>query len=426
MTDTELEDRLTALLEGRAATISTVRPIRFGPSNKGRTRLSPAPFAAAAAVAAVLVTVGGTVVGIRAVHYHTLPFGGTRSSAVSSPPPSPTAGRGCTVAMPQSWQQAITAGQIPLDHPINGVISVNAGTGDYLVEQVRPATAGGSGQVTLAVFHGKVGQDVAQLPGSGSTEPLANASAAVTADWIGFGLHQRGSNNGYDTAMLYNRHTRQSVVLQDLRSARPTSSQLNGGPILFGGSVYWLEATYGRGPSLVKSYELASGARTSTPVQAAENLVYYGTGLAVVTRSDQGTALVNFTGTPLAPAAIRAASNAGYFSYDGTTLRWWDYFENPSQPVLYANRPGNAQVSRLVVHGDNATGPNTWPFVEQTIALPSSIFDSRSGSRLSVPKGLTVQAVVGDQVLIGTGATDPISNHGLSLVSLQDLPPAHC
>ncbi len=412
----ELEDRLAAMFERRAATIDTVRPIRFGSSDKGRTRLSAAPFAAAAAVVAVLVTVGGTVVGIRAVHYDTLPFGGTRSTAVSSPLPSPIASRGCTVAVPQSWQRAIGAGQIPLDHPINNVISVNAGTGDYLVEQTRP------GQLTLAVFNGKVGQDVAQLPGNGSTEPLADGSAAVTADWIGYGLHQRGSNNGYDTAMLYNRRTRQSVVLADQTSV---TGQLNSAPILFDGKAYWLEANYGgQRPSLVKSYDLASGARASTPVQSAEDLVYYGTGLAVVTRSDRGTALANFTGKPLAPAAIQAAANLGYTSYDGTTLRWWNYFED--QPVLYANRPGSSQVSRLVVHGDNAMAPNTWPFVEQTIELPSSIFDSRTGVRLTVPKGTNVQAVIGDQVLIGTGATDPVSNHGLSLVPLKDLPPAHC
>ncbi|HET6210264.1 MAG TPA: hypothetical protein VFD94_07770, partial [Jatrophihabitans sp.] len=116
----------------------------------------------------------------------------------------------------------------------------------------------------------------------------------------------------------------------------------------------------------------------------------------------------------------------GYPTYDGTTLRWWDFTGNPFLPVLFANRPGSSQVSRLPIHGDNMTGLTTWPFVEDTLSPPSSIFDSRTGTRLSVPKDLTVQAVVGDQVLIGTGATDPISNHGLSLVSLQEPPPAHC
>ncbi|HEX4727754.1 MAG TPA: hypothetical protein VH298_08140 [Jatrophihabitans sp.] len=425
MTDTELEDRLTALFEDRAATINALRPIRFSPSGKGRTWLSPAPFAVAAAVAAVLVTVGGTVVGIRAAHHDAKPLGNNRSTAAISTPPTPTATPTvCAVTMPQSWQRAITAGTIPLDHPINNVISVSAGTGDYLVEQVRPASAGGSGQVTLAVFHDKVGQDVAQLPGSGTTLPLADGSAAVTPDWIGYGLHQRGSNNGYDTAMLYNRHTRQNVVLADRTSS---AGQLNSAPILYGGRAYWLEASYGgQHPSLVKSYDLTTGVRASTPVPSADELVYYGTGLAVVTRSDQGTALANFTGRPLAPAVIQAAANPGYVTFDGTTLRWWNYFENVSLPVLYANRPGSSQVSRLAIHGDNMTGLTSWPFVQQTLDLPSSIFDSRTNTRVSVPKGLTVQAVIGDQVLIGTGETDPGSNRGLSLVSLKDLPPAHC
>ncbi|HEX4727023.1 MAG TPA: hypothetical protein VH298_04455 [Jatrophihabitans sp.] len=427
MTDTELEDRLTALFEHRAAIVSTVGPVRFDSTGKGRTRLSPAPFAVAAAIAAVLVTVGGTVVGIRAVHHDGAPPVGKQSTGVTTgavPTPTSTANRACIATMPQSWQRAITAGNIPLDHPINNVISVNASTGDYLVEQVQPATAGGSGQVTLAVFNGKAGQDVAQLPGNGSTLPLADGSAAVTPDWIGYGLHQRGSNNGYDTAMLFNRRTRQSIVLADRTSA---GGQLNSAPILFGGKAYWLEAFYGgQQPSLVKSYDLATGTGASTPVPAAEDLVYYGSGLAVVTRSDQGTALTNFTGTPLAPAAIRAAANPGYASYDGTTLRWWNYLDNLSLPVLYANRPGSSQVSGLPINGDNMTGLTTWPFVEQIIALPTSIFDARTGTRLSVPKGLTIQAVMGEQVLVGTGGTDPFSNRGLSLVSLKDLPPKHC
>jgi hypothetical protein len=417
MTDTELEGRLAAMLERRAGDIPTVRPIRFEPSEEAVARPSLAPFAVAAAVAAVLVAVGGTVIGIRAVHHDPTPVGKQHTNVTSTPTPTPTPTRACTVSLPQSWQQAISAGQIPLDHPLNNVISVNAGTGDYLVEQTRP------GQVTLAVFNGKVGQDVAQLPGNGSTLPLADGSAAVTADWIGYGLHQRGSNNGYDTAMLYNRHSRQSIVRADRTSA---TGQLNSAPILFGGRAYWLEARNDQQPSLVRSYDLATGTRTSTPAPAAEELVYYGTGLAVITRSDQGTALANYTGKPLASAAIRAAVNPGYPTYDGTTLRWWNFNDNPFLPVLYANRPGSNQVSRLPIDGDNMTGLTTWPFVEQVISLPSSIFDSRTGARLSVPKGLTVQAVIGNQVLIGTGATDPVSSHGLSLVSLKDLPPAHC
>ncbi|HJQ01522.1 MAG TPA: hypothetical protein VJ851_07970 [Jatrophihabitans sp.] len=419
MTDTELEDRLATMFERRAAGITTVPPIRFAPPDQIRTRTSPAPFAVAAAVAAVLVAVGGTVVGIRAVHHQSPPLGGDRSTTATptSSAPSPSEIAVCRANMPQSWQRAITAGQIPLDHPINNVISVNAGTGDYLVEQVRPE------QVTLAVFHGKTGQDVAQF--NGTTEPLADGSAAVTADWIGYGLHQRGGNNGYRTAMLYNRHTGQSITLDDLTAA-DTAGQLNGGPILFDGKAYWLEEFPSQHRGLVKSYDLASGTRTSTPVTAATALVYYGTGLAVITQSDQGSGLVNYIGKALAPAALRAAADAGYFTFDGSTLRWWNYSSgSSSQTFLYANRPGSSQVNRLPLAGTNMTGVSSWPFIEETLPPPSPILDLRTSARLSVPTGLTVQAVLGDQVLIGTGATK-LGNGGLSLVSLKDLPTVHC
>jgi hypothetical protein len=422
MTDTDLEDRLTGMFERRAATVKTVRQIQFDGFDERRTGPSPVPFAVAASVVAVLVAVGGTVVGIRAAHHDAKPLGNNRSTAVISTPPTPTAtATVCFVTMPQSWQRAITAGQIPLDHPINNVISVNAGTGDYLVEQVRPATAGGSSQVTLAVFHGRTGEDVTQLPGD--TEPLADGGGAVTTDWIGYGLHRQGSDNSYRAAMLYNRHSHQSIVLDDLTS---DGGQLNSPPILYGGKAYWLEAFYAEHRGLVKSYDLASGTRTSTPITAAVGLVYYGSGLAVITQSDQGNTLTNYAGTALAPAAIQATVDATYFNYDGSTLRWWNYADNLTQPALYANRPGSAQVSRLVIPGYSMTGPATWPLVEQTSSPLAPIFDSRTNVRVTGPDGLTVQAVIGDQVLIGTGATDPISNHGLSLVSLKDLPPVHC
>jgi hypothetical protein len=342
------------------------------------------------------------------------------------PAPTATASKACIVNVPQSWQHAITAGQIPLDHPINNVISVNADTGDYLVEQIRPATAGGSGQVTLAAFHGKTGQDVAQLPGNGSTEALADGAAAITPDWIAYGLYQPGGNNGYRTALLYNRHTRQSIVLADRDSVQGTNGQLNGAPILFDGKAYWVEASYPDHRGVVQSYDLASGVRASKPVNQAVNLVYYGTGLAVVTQSDQGSTLANYAGAALAPAALQAAADGGYFTYDGSTLRWWSYTANPFLQVLYTNRPGSAHVVRQPVDGQNMSGVATWPFIEVARTDPSPpIWDLRSYVMLSVPTGLNVQAVIGDQVLIGTGAT-ALGNGGLSLVPLTALPPEYC
>jgi hypothetical protein len=436
MNDTELEGRLAAMLERRAAEITTVRPIRFGPPAEVRTRPNLAPYAVAAAVAAVLIAVAGTVVGIRTVHHDPAPPAGKQhTTAAPGPTPTPTASRACIVSMPQSWQRAITAGTISLDHPINNVISTDASTGEYLVDQVRPAAGGGSAQVTLAIFHGKTGQDLAEPPGERVIQRIADGSAAITADWIVYGLHDPAGNSGYRKAMLYNRHTGQSIVLEDLDSiGSGHNGELSGGPVLFDGKAYWVQGATGGQGGVVQSYDLTSGARNSTPVAAAVGLVYYGTGIAVVTGSDQGSALVNYTGAALAPAALRAAVGGAYFSYDGSTLRWWNYTSVPdssgSAPlagILYANRPGNAQVTQQRVDmGSNMTGVSTWPLVEvATSDTSSAIFDLRSNTLLAVPKGLSVQAVIGDQVLFGTGLTS-LGNGGLSLVSLKDLPPVHC
>jgi hypothetical protein len=123
---------------------------------------------------------------------------------------------------------------------------------------------------------------------------------------------------------------------------------------------------------------------------------------------------------------IRAAVNVGQFTYDGTTLRWWNLTVNPFLPVLYANRPGSGQLSRQTVDGQNLSGVNTWPFAG--VELPNEfapIVDLRTNALLGVPDGLNVQAVFGDTVLIGTGLTT-LGNGGLSLVPLKDLPPAYC
>src|SRR6185437_8308911 len=90
--------------------------------------------------------------------------------------------------------------------------------------------------------------------------------------------------------------------------------QLNGGPILFGGKAYWAEASYFDHRGVVQSYDLASGARTSTPVNGAVDLVYYGSGIAVTTQSELGSqALVNYTGTALAPAALQGRRGRWFF-----------------------------------------------------------------------------------------------------------------
>lgn len=426
MTDTELEDQLVAMLRRRASDITAAPPFRAEPVGQQRLRQRLVPLAVAAVAAAVVLIAGGTVVGIRSIHHRT-PAGATHTPPPTTPSPSPSANAACTLAMPASWQRAITDGAIPLDHPFNEVISVRPGTGEYLVRQLnsQPTSSGLTGQVTLALFDGKTGQDIAVSdPG---TEPLADGSAAISADWITYGLKAPGGNSGYRKVMLYDRHTRQSRTLDQLTAA--SGDQFLGGPVLFGGQVYWLEVNFAANRSMVKSYDLAGGGTGSLTIpNSADGLIYYGTGLALDQPMGDGAAVVALDGTRLPSSVMTAAgsSEAGYFTFDGSTLRWWTFGD---ATVLHAYRPGSATIdSEPIGSGVDAgslTGVSTWPFAVTDFASPApQILDLRAHVLLSPPRGTNVQAVLGDRALIGTGA-DQV-NGGLSLVRLADLPPAHC
>ena len=419
MTDTELEDRLVAMLHRRASDITTVP--RFQVPDAGRRRSYP-PLLVAAAVAAVLLAVGGTVMGIRSIH-HSTPPGFTHTGAPTATAPTPSTS--CTIAAPVNWQQAIAAGAIPLDHPYNEVISVNPATGEYLVRQLssQPTPSGLTGRATLAIFDGKHGQDISTTdPG---TEPVADGSAAISADWIAYGLYRPGGNSGYTKVVLHDRRTGQDRVL-DQAAGADGGNQLIGKPVLYDGKVLWLEVNYVRNRSTIKSYDPANGVtRTQSLDGSAFALVYYRTGLAIAWAP--GVPLTNYLGTPLAQSVIAAtvAGDSTDFTFDGSTLRWWSY---QNTTVLYANRPGSATIDREPVSGvtpGNVTGVSTWPFALTDFAGPSTrILDLRTNVVVSPPRGTNVQAVIGDTALIGTHA-DQV-NGGLSLVPLNQLPPAHC
>ncbi|HEU5269169.1 MAG TPA: hypothetical protein VFU36_04530 [Jatrophihabitans sp.] len=424
MTDTELEERLTAMLHRRADELTGAPSFRLEPTGRSRHRL--APLGVAAAVAAVVIAVGGTVVGIRSIH-HATPAASTpapSTPAPSSPTPSASTTT-CTVGMPASWQRAISAGTIPLDHPYNEVISVRPGTGEYLVRQLtaQPTPSGLSGQATLALFDGKNGQDIATLPEG--TEPVADGSAAIDAGWIVYGVHRPGGNSNYSKVVLHDRRTGHDRVLDQAGDA-DSGDQLIGDPVLFGGKVYWSEVNFAQNHSTIKSYDLSSGVTDAQPLPAvAIGLLDYGTGLAIERSGESSTSLANYLGAPLAQPVLAAAAGSGaeYFTFDGGTLRWWSGY--PAD-VLYSNRPGSATVERLVVPAGSPgefAGVNTWPFVA-TAAKGAGMVDLRANVLVSLPRGTDVLAVLDGKALIGTGA-DPL-NTGLSLVPLDRLAPAHC
>lgn len=422
MTDTELEDQLIAMLRRRASDITSTPPVRLTPAGRRGLRPGLARLAVVAATAAAVLIAGGTVVGIRSIH-HSTPRGASPAgtpTATASPPST-----SCTIAMPVSWQRAITTGAIPLDHPYNDVISVRPGTGEYLVRQLsaQPTPSGLTGQVTLALFDGKSGQDIAVTdPG---TEPVADGSAAISLDWIAYGLYRPGGNSGYTKVVLHDRRTGQDRVL-DQATGADNGNQLIGKPVLFDGKVYWLAVNFARNHSTIKSYDPASGVtRTQSLEGSASALVYYRTGLALAW--SPGVPLTNYLGTPLAPSVIAAtvAGDSTYFTFDGSTLRWWSY---QNTTIMYANRPGSATIDRepvAWVAPGNVTGVSTWPFAMADFPGPTTrILDLRTNAVVSPPKGMNVQAVLDGNVLIGTGA-DQV-NGGLSLVPLNQLTPVRC
>ena len=422
MTDTELEDQLIAMLRRRASDITAAPPIRLAPPGRRGLRPRVGPLLVAAGVAAVVFAAGSTVVGVRSIH-HSTPPGATPTGTPTSTAPPPAAS--CTIAMPVSWQRAITTGKIPLDHPYNEVISVRPGTGEYLVRQLssQPTPSGLSGQATLALFDGKTGQDIAATdPG---TEPVADGSAAISADWIAYGLYRPGGNSGYTKVVLHDRRTGQDRVL-DQAAGADNGNQLIGKPVLFGGKVFWLEVNFVQNRSTIKSYDPGSGVtRTQSLDGSAYALVYYRTGLAIAW--SPGEPVTNYLGTPLAQSVIAAtvAGDSTNFTFDGSTLRWWSY---QNTTVLYANRPGSATIDRepvAWVTPGNVTGVSSWPFAMTNFVGPTAqILDLRTNVVVSPPRSTNVQAVIGDTALIGTGGGNV--SGGLSLVPLNQLPAARC
>lgn len=440
----DLEDRLSAMLMRRAEDIRTTPTIDFSPIGKSRTRLSLGPYAVVAAVAAVVLVAGGTVVGIRSIH-HPSPMDSAASQVIA-----PTVAHTAT-PMPStcqktragaSWNSAIGKGtRVVLDHPANSVVSVNSSTGEYLLLQATPSTgqeAAIYSQATLAIFKGTTGQDVAVLP-TGSTDlPVVDPAGAITADWIAYGFAPPQNGGTYYKVMLYNRHTHTTITVAQLSdSALQSGRILSAPPIILNGKLYWISSIYSdRSKSKLESYDLQTRARTATPAPGATALVYYGTGVASVTGYDSNSTFSTKLGTQLPSRVVQALQGATAFTYNapsagsaGSGVLHWTRsiaLHGEGGTAYYSYAVGDAGLS-YTESTDEAyeLTVSTDPFVPATPIAGGSggVVDGRqpfTGIH-ALPEGDVLQATVGDTAIFGTGS-NKFGSSSLVLVKISALP----
>jgi len=444
----DLERRLTELFGQRAATVTQVRQFDVGPADNRRTvvRLVPGRglhprwqnVGVLAAAAAVFVLVVGTILAIQADRSRPAPPLGT-------PTARPTQPTSASCAAPASWRQAITAGAFPVDAKATAVVSADGGTGDYLaVQGGEPADRNSQiySNLKLVLYHGPRGSTIYTAQNS-KDFTQADPTSAITAGWVAFAVaHPQGTGTGYQV-MLYQRGTGTLRPLAG-EAGQPTPGQklVMAPPVIAGGKVYWLAWVDNHPESItLESWDLSrNSAAGSVAVPGATGLVGYGSGVALLHESVSATSenspgLSNGAGALLPATQLDATAGGSNFGFDGTGKLSW--LRHDGGLVGYAS---------LVVGG---TGVNYEPLTPQlpgirpaifpfTDATPeytqpgvstSAVLDLRTGTAVTLPAGVTLQAVVGDSVVFGTGdrSFGAVSGSaGLSQVPLSALPPVHC
>ncbi|HEV2887815.1 MAG TPA: hypothetical protein VGX49_12945 [Jatrophihabitans sp.] len=454
----DLEHRLTELFQQRAATVTRARPVDFG-SDSG-TRTPPANLKQArfgthrqnlgvlAAAAAVFVAIAATILGIQANRHQPAPPLSTGSHPTSKPTPTPTGSSNtpCIVQMPAGWQQAITAGAFAGDRDLSAVTSANGGTGDYLaIRGDEPASRNTQiySNLTVSLFHGTGGK-VIFTPAHSTDFVQADPTSAIAPDWVTFGvLHTE--NDSYQV-MLYQRST---GGLRSLASDKqsPQGKVVSGVSVIAAGKVYWLAFVDGKPEvTTLESWDLARGrAAGSAPAANATGLLAYGSGVALIHQgspeptSDITATVRNGAGTPLTKAQLDAMTNGANFSFDGTRKLSWLRYDNGS--ISYSTlvvggtgvstEPLIPQPTDITARNPVEVGisPVIFPFTNAQVNGSPGLLDLRTGTAVTLPEGFWMQAVVGDDVIFGTGThfTGAASGStGLSLVPLTSLPPVRC
>lgn len=476
----DLERRLAELFGQRAATVTRARHVDLGSGVSNRTVAAPGParfgrlgknVALLAAIALVVMVAGaGAGAGLAtlarqhgkapdthaatgAPHPVTKPTAtsisprGTKPNATSTPPQGtePTssprlrwAKEPCMAVAPTSWRQAIAAGAVPVDHGSNEVLSFNSATGDYLVRQGNQAPRQGPPvyeDVELALFHGAVGRAI--FSGGISDVPRASMTGAISADWVTFSVASSlDFDLGYTfgnlsrTVMLYERASGKSIALAKVTGEHLIQGKaFIGSPVIAAGKVYWLS---GQGDNTtLESWDLALGSKDdSVPAANAIGLISYGGG--VVIRHDGR--LSQGPGTPLSSDVLAVLPQGdfwGIYNFDGdntlTWLRdeltstWHASLDIGNATVTYRNPlriPTVLQVVGFPFLGVNGAGSSGDP--------RKGLLDLRADSQVTLPAGLSLQAVVGSTAVFGTGGLAGWGSAGLSLVPVSALPPVRC
>ena len=429
MSNTELEEQLTAVLRRRASDITGTPAFRVEPAGLRRLARPAIPagrrgsrLAVAAATVAVVLAAGGTVVSIRSIHTDA-PSGYAPAGPKPTQLTSPTS---CLPApAPTSWAAAIASGAIRLDHPKNTVLSTDADTGEFLALQDVPATGHTSAlyqRVVVALFHGNAGVNLSNPAADPNELPVADPTGAIDDDWVTWGLSAPQNSNTFFKILAYDRHRHQLVTVAQLSPAQRSAGLVYlGAPALVGHQIYWLAGRWNDPTATsLQSFDLTSRTTHSRPMPDGTELIGYRSGVAVLTAAKSGPAVANVAGTPLSSAALAGAGPGQAFGVRAGVLSWI------TEGAYHTNRIGEPTITTVTTSpASGGSDQDTAPLLPVAGTGPARVLDLRTGAVSDLPTGVVVLAGLGDQLIFGTG-TDKAGSSGLSLVPVDRLPPVRC
>ncbi|HEX8080795.1 MAG TPA: hypothetical protein VF557_11335 [Jatrophihabitans sp.] len=402
----------------------------------GRSRRYRENFGLLAAAVVVFAVIAGTVLGIQASlsDQDQQDQNGRTDMAMSNVGRSGPGGRAgmpsCTALAPDRWLQAIRAGVVQVNPSLNQVVSVNGDTGDYLALQGNEPTGQTSAiysDLEVALFRGSRGVPI--YTPEGSDIPHADPTGAITADWVTFAV-ARPQNLDYSyKVLLYDRGADVIRTLAELpQQHNAQGKSVLGAPVIAAGKVYWL-ATVPTEPetTTLESWDLArNSASASVHAAGATGLVSYGIGVALIHHRELDAALIHGAGAPLSSLPTISSMLVGNnFGFDGRGKL--SYVREESGRTIFYTL--SVDSGSLELTGYPAKGPFAEaaisPLLATEVNTQYSLLDLRSGARIRLPEDVRLQAVVGNEVIFGTGSTKS-GAAGLSRVTLSDLPPVDC